>query len=196
VKVLRTTRAVRVADSNVSSLVAHAESVSNLFEKGFVARNDVLAAQVVLTDARQREIQARNALDLASASYNRYLVRPLTNAVHLEDLTPAPKGGEVNELTKEAFQRRPGLVVLAEQSNALRQQARSVRASALPSIGVSGSYLQLEQGRAVQAEAESVWHDLTLVAPISGVITTRVRDAGEVVAAGSPVFDLVNLDRL
>jgi HlyD family secretion protein len=64
------------------------------------------------------------------------------------------------------------------------------------SEGVAAYAAQLEQGRAVQAEAESVLNDLTLVAPISGVITTRVRDAGEVIAAGSPVFDLVNLDRL
>ena len=64
------------------------------------------------------------------------------------------------------------------------------------SEGVAAYAAQLEQGRAVQAEAESVLNDLTLIAPISGVITTRVRDAGEVIAAGSPVFDLVNLDRL
>ena len=62
--------------------------------------------------------------------------------------------------------------------------------------GVAALAAQLGQGAAVQEEAESVLNDLTLVAPISGIITTRIRDAGEVIAAGSPVFDLVNLDRL
>ena len=154
VNVLRATRAVWVADSNVSSLASHSQNVSNLFEKGFVARNDLLASQVVLADARQREIQARNALDLASASYNRFLVRPLTDAVRLEDLTPAPAVGEVSELTAQAFQQRPELVVLGEKAAALRQQARSVRASALPSIGVSGSYLHLENS---DLERDHVW---------------------------------------
>jgi HlyD family secretion protein len=55
---------------------------------------------------------------------------------------------------------------------------------------------QLEQGHAVLAEAESILGDMTLYAPSGGVITTRVRDKGEVVAAGSPLFDLVDLDRL
>ncbi len=154
VNVLRATRAVRVADSNVSSLASHSQNVSNLLVQGFVARNDFLASQVVLADARQREIQARNALDLASASYNRFLVRPLTNLVRLEDLTPAPAVGAVSELTTRAFQQRPELVVLAEQANALRQQARSVRASALPSIGVSGGYLHLENS---YLERDHVW---------------------------------------
>jgi HlyD family secretion protein len=55
---------------------------------------------------------------------------------------------------------------------------------------------QLAQGHAVLTEAESVLDDMTLHAPSGGVITTRVRDKGEVVAAGSPLFDLVDLDRL
>lgn len=62
--------------------------------------------------------------------------------------------------------------------------------------GLAALAAQLEQGHAVLAEAESVLGDMTLVAPIGGVITTRVRDTGEVVAAGSPVFDVVDLDRL
>jgi HlyD family secretion protein len=62
--------------------------------------------------------------------------------------------------------------------------------------GLAALAAQLEQGHAVLAEAESILGDMTLVAPIGGVITTRVRDKGEVVAAGSPLFDLVDLDRL
>jgi HlyD family secretion protein len=62
--------------------------------------------------------------------------------------------------------------------------------------GVDAATAQLRQGSALLAEAESVLNDLILLAPIGGIISTRVRDAGEVIAAGSPVFDLVNLDRL
>jgi len=62
--------------------------------------------------------------------------------------------------------------------------------------GLAALAAQLEQGQAALAEAESVLGDMTLLAPIGGVITTRVRDQGEVVAAGAPLFDLVDLDRL
>lgn len=55
---------------------------------------------------------------------------------------------------------------------------------------------QLAQAQAVQSEAESVLADLALRAPVSGVVMMRVREPGEVVAAGSPVFDLVDMDRL
>ena len=55
---------------------------------------------------------------------------------------------------------------------------------------------QLGQARAALAEAESVEGDLVLRAPVSGVITTRTRDVGEVVAAGTPILSIVDLDKL
>jgi membrane fusion protein YbhG len=55
---------------------------------------------------------------------------------------------------------------------------------------------QQEQAREVLAEAKSVLEDFTIVAPSQGVVTTRIVDAGEVVSAGMPLLDLVDLDRL
>ncbi|MCK9636148.1 MAG: efflux RND transporter periplasmic adaptor subunit [Methylobacter tundripaludum] len=55
---------------------------------------------------------------------------------------------------------------------------------------------QVTQAEAALAEAQSVLDDLVVRAPASGMITTRIVDAGEVVAAGSPLFDIVDLDRL
>jgi len=144
VKVLRATQAVQLAASSVAGLTAHSQNVAALFDKDFVAKNDLLASRVVLADARQREIQARNGLDLAGASYNRFLVRPLTQSVTLEELTPLLSAGDVDELTERAHTERPELVALSEQAQALHKEAGSVAAEALPSIGVSTSYLYLE----------------------------------------------------
>lgn len=55
---------------------------------------------------------------------------------------------------------------------------------------------QRDQAEAALAEAESVLADLTIVAPTSGTITTRMVDKGEVVVAGTPLFELMDLDRL
>jgi HlyD family secretion protein len=55
---------------------------------------------------------------------------------------------------------------------------------------------QRDQAEAALAEAESVLADLTIVAPTSGTITTRMVDTGEVVVAGAPLLELVDLDHL
>lgn len=61
---------------------------------------------------------------------------------------------------------------------------------------LSALQAQAQQARAAQAEAESVLADLTIRAPTDGVVLARMVDGGEVVAAGMPLLDLVNLDRL
>lgn len=66
--VLRSTQGLVVANSHVASLQAHATDVQNLFEQGVVARNDLLAAQVALADARQQANRAGNAVDITRAA--------------------------------------------------------------------------------------------------------------------------------
>ena len=52
------------------------------------------------------------------------------------------------------------------------------------------------RGTRALAEAQSVLDDLTIVAPTNGTVTSRMVDVGEVVAAGAPLLELVDLDRL
>ena len=55
---------------------------------------------------------------------------------------------------------------------------------------------QVKQVQAALAEAQSIQNDLTIRAPADGIVTTRIVNNGEVIAAGSPLFDVVNLDHL
>ena len=55
---------------------------------------------------------------------------------------------------------------------------------------------QRDQADAALTEVQSVLSDLTITAPTDGTITTRMIDVGEVVAAGAPLLELVDLDRL
>jgi HlyD family secretion protein len=55
---------------------------------------------------------------------------------------------------------------------------------------------QRDQAEAALAEAESILQDLTIVTPTDGTVTTRMVDVGEVVTAGTPLLELVDLDRL
>ncbi len=55
---------------------------------------------------------------------------------------------------------------------------------------------QLNQAKAVLREAESLLNDLKVYAPSDGTIVNRLVDVGEVVASGTPLFEIINLDRL
>ena len=137
---LRAGRGIEVAESAVSSLAAHAKDVGHFFEQGVVAKNDLLAAQVALSDARQQAIRSRNALDIAHASYNRLLHRPLDQAVMIDEVAARTSQPDIVDLTSRALSKRPELASLSAQVKSLRLQAESIRSSTGPQLALMGSY--------------------------------------------------------
>lgn len=154
VAVLRAKRFVDVSETTVSSLTAYARDVNNLYEQGMVTKNDLLAAQVSLADARLQLTKARNALSVAVAAYNRLLGRPLAQRVELEDLSTEPREVTCDDLTSRALEKRPELASLTEQSRVLENRASAVRASTMPQFTISGGYSYAQNKYQVY---EDVW---------------------------------------
>lgn len=159
ISVLRAENAVKVAKSNVNTLSAHALDVNNFFNKGLVAKNDILSVNVALSDAQQLEIQAKNRLDIAKASFNRLTGRPLTREVCLDDIKPeSSKEKKIPEtyedLIKKAMLNRPEIKALSDQTRALEYHAKSIRASALPQVLASGSFHHFDK---TTLEEENIW---------------------------------------
>lgn len=154
ISVLRAKRLVQVAETNVSSLVSYSNDVKNFFDQGLVTKNDMLAAQVSLADARQRLTQALNTLNIAIASYNRLLGRPLDQQSTIEDLSTEPGQIDFENLQAKALEKRPELVSLSEQTRTLQHQASGIRSSRMPQILLSGGYSYNENKYQVY---EDVW---------------------------------------
>ncbi len=138
--ILRAKRGVEVADSNVATLSAHAKDVSNFYEQGMITKNDLLASQVSLADARQRLTQSLNTLNIANASYNRLVGRPLDQKVNIDDLSAEPVKPNIEDLTSKALTTRPELIALSEQAQALRFQAAGLSSSTWPQLALSGGF--------------------------------------------------------
>jgi outer membrane protein TolC len=148
VAVLRAERAVDVAESYVLSLTTHTEDTKNRFEFGDVPQNDYLAASVTLADAKQRLLQAENALDYSRAAYNQFLGRPLPASVALDPTLDidsiVPGSAGLEELTLIAQQERQELMALELRAGALRRQADSVRGQSRPQLALTGGYVYME----------------------------------------------------
>ncbi len=144
ISVLRTERGVDVAKSNVMSLAAQERVVRTMLERGEVPRNDLLAVQVELANARQNEIRASNILANAQATYNRLLGRPLDYPVDLVELEIPKTSGDPALLIEQGLQLRPELSALAAQASALRHQASGERSATRPKLGVEGGMIYVE----------------------------------------------------
>ena len=147
IDVLRAERALAVADSTVASLQAHVADVDDMFRAGAVARNDYLSAAVSLADAEQRRLQSRNALDLASAAYNRALGRPLDAPVSLDEQLPAIDISldltSPDALTAVALMERDEIDGIESAAAAYRAKSKSMRGETLPQLAMTGGYVSM-----------------------------------------------------
>jgi len=141
VAVLRAQRQHTLAESGVATLQAHALDVERFFDKGLVARNDLLAARSAVANSRQDEIRAATALEIARSAYNRQLGRPLADAVALEELTlqaDAAMAGPAGVVE------RAELSAMVRQSEALRHQAEATRAAGRPQVALKAGFDRLQ----------------------------------------------------
>jgi len=153
--VLLSQKQVEVAQSHVKSLTAIADDVQNLYDQGMVAVNDLLAAKVSLADARQKQLNARNILDTAKAAYNRILVRSLDAPVEIESLEFIASVDSVENLTKQAIEKRAELAVLSKQIEALEKNAAAQKAITGPQVFLSGGTEYTENSHQVH---EDLWN--------------------------------------
>jgi outer membrane protein TolC len=140
ISVLRKEGGLKVAQSHVDNLSAHAQDVKNLHDQGLIAKNDYLAASVELANAQQLVIQVKNQLDIARSHYNQLMGRSLADDVQLSPQFPEKPAGLLTALNNSALIQRSELLVLTQQIEALYQQAESIKAANLPQVSVDGGY--------------------------------------------------------
>jgi len=146
VGVLRARKAHDVARSNVQTLEALTRDTTSMFERELVPKNELLAVQVALADARQNELRAANAAEVATAAYNRRLGAPLDRPVELSEAlaVPAELSQDLPALVEQAQVRRTELAAFDAQAEAYGQLARTERSRVLPQVALSGGYQYLE----------------------------------------------------
>ena len=150
--------------SNVAQLSAFRD-VSNRKNEGQATRNEELAAEVSLANAKLQEITARKNLQAAWATYNRYLYRPPDIVVDLQEIIGPPSsaarmprvalahapnlfdrrgrvgrhGFDESRLARAAPNFK-GLTERAKQSDAL---ANATMATIKPQVSFNASYIDI-----------------------------------------------------
>jgi outer membrane protein TolC len=141
VSLLQTEKSVKLAGLKVQRFESHVSDARALYEAGEVTLNDVLAAEVVLADARQKLITAADDRKLAVSRLNYLMLRPLDADTTVVDypymLDPIPALAEISAWSGSA---RPELGILDEQIKTRKALLSSNKAQRFPSLFVSGGY--------------------------------------------------------
>ena len=148
-----------VALSHEQSLAAHTADVKNLHDVGMVPVNDFLAAKVALANARQMLLQSKNRLDITRSSYNRLLNRPLDYEVRISPIPLTYPTTDIALLSRKACDKRPELLALTQQVEALQWQAKSAKAENGPKLMLQSGYDYRENSHQVN---EGVWQAMVM----------------------------------
>lgn len=132
---------LKVAQEEVTRYEAHKKDAEARRQAGVVTRNEVLQAEVLLADSKQRFLSAENARTLRAARINSILLRPLNEPVAPSEIVGTPLGTvTLDEAWAAAEQGNPDLRDLDARIRAKKAGVSSVRSDYYPTVYVSGGY--------------------------------------------------------
>ena len=194
---------VRLQDNQASAKVEQAKHAAEAQEEAVEAAHTTLAVlnldvPLAIERAEAQVAKARDAVDKALS-------------VEREARSDAQRFRDLAAKDEASIQQRDQAVMRWEVAQKDITSARSALTQATKELAqaelgwkrihakgaeVTALERQRDQAYAALDEAESVMKDLTITAPTNGTVTTRMIDVGEVITAGTPLLELVDLDRL
>lgn len=132
----------KVVDENVEQMKAHLKDVQSWLGQGMITTNDALKVEVQLSDAKLRQIDARNNVRLAYIGFNSLLGLPLDTQVQLvTSIKHEPRVFDgLDNLIPRAMQRRPELKSMEYRVKAGEAAVSIARSNWFPQIYLTGNY--------------------------------------------------------
>lgn len=134
---------LKVSEKEVERLESHLRDAKSLYEEGVITKNDLLQAEVKISDAKQRLLTIRNIRAVTASRLNSILVRPLTTDIQVEDIREtSPQFVEMDreEAWKIAEKQRPEIQIIAETMKTLDLEKTARKAEYFPRFILKGGY--------------------------------------------------------
>jgi outer membrane protein TolC len=138
---LETEKMVLVAEKEVERFTLHLKVTQSFYEEGVITKNDLLQAEVMLSDARQRLLTMKNRRSFNASNINSILARPIYARVQVVDV-PA-NISHVVELEKAwdtAGKERSEIKMTDNQLKILNFQETAARSEYYPTLFAQGGY--------------------------------------------------------
>jgi len=138
---LETEKMELVGEREVERLISHLSMARSLYKEGVITRNDLLQAEVRLSDAQQRLLTTTNMREVNASRINNILSLPLKNPVRAADVTGGPRcEADIDKAWGIAEKQRIELKTIDRELkiNELEKAAR--RSEYFPKIVADGGY--------------------------------------------------------
>lgn len=139
---LETEKMIAVARKEVERLESHLNVARHLFNEGVITKNDLLQAEVRLSDARQRLLTFENTRAISASRINNILSRPLSSEVNVEDvhINPFRESMSIADAWTTAEKQRIEVSIIDRELKALEFEEVVKKSGYLPKFFVQGGY--------------------------------------------------------
>jgi len=138
---LETEKMVVVAREETERFESHLKVAQSLYDEGVITKSDLLQAEVMLSNAKQRFVTMKNRRSFNSSNINNILARPISAPVQVVDV---PTGTlEVVELEKAwdtAGRERSEIKIIDNQLRVLDFQETAAKSGYYPTLFAQGGY--------------------------------------------------------
>lgn len=196
---LEADKLLKVAADEVNQYESHHKDTEARYRAGVITRNEVLQAQVLLSDSRQRLLTAQNNRSIRASQVNSLLLRPLTGAVEAQEVEGTPAAGiTLEEAWQYAESESPELKEIRAQIQAKKDSISAIRSEYFPNIYVAGGYDYQKNRYQVHDDNWSVIAGINLNFSAGGATRAKVlMNEGELrglTVTGDKLLDLVRLE--
>ena len=155
--ILKADKGLDVARKAVTALESHVTVAESFYDVGMIPVNELLKAEVELSNARHDLLSAQNVSHLARASFNTVLSRPIDAPVQVEDiLVYKGVGCKIQEYLPKALKNRPEIKVIDLAIAQTDQQIRLAKSKNYPEIAFTYDYIK--QGDSMSVSGDE-YHD-------------------------------------
>ena len=133
--VLEAKKLIGAADKEVERLGSHLQDAQSMYSAGVITKNDLLQAQVRLSDAKQRLLMTKNLRDVRTSRLSNLLLIPLDRGLDVEDYAKdvANPAALSYELTcKNALERRPEIRIADKTIEAIDFETVAKKSEFMP----------------------------------------------------------------
>jgi outer membrane protein len=143
--VLESEKMVYVSEKEVERLESHLRDARNLYDEGVITKNDLLQAEVRLSDARQRLLTAKTGREINASRLNNSLARPLKTKVEVVDVSEIPREildvrMDIEKAWEAAEKQRPEIQIVDVTLKSLDLDEEAKKAEFYPKLVAQGSY--------------------------------------------------------
>lgn len=144
---LESEKLIAVAEKEAETLESHLRDARSLFDAGVITKNDLLQADVKLSDARQRLAGMRNNREISAARLNNALIRRLGTVVQVEDISENSSDAMYADIEKAwafAEKQRPEIQVIDATFKELGLEETAKKSENYPAFFLQGGYDRTE----------------------------------------------------